>query len=86
MKIIKFGAVWCAACSLMDSVLEELQLRHPEVKIQKIDVDVSPDSAINYGVRGLPTIIVLDDAGKEFARLVGQKTVGQLEEAMKEVD
>jgi thioredoxin-like negative regulator of GroEL len=56
--------------------LEEANLSVP---IEVIDIDVQSDIAIEYGVRGVPTLVMLDE-NIEVKRLVGSKTVTELKE------
>jgi len=52
--------------------------------ISSIDIDDSPNLAADYKVRGVPTMILVDDNDKEVGRLVGVKTKAQIEEFINE--
>lgn len=60
--------------------LEAAELGLP---IEVIDIDVQSDLAIEYGIRGVPTLVLLDENIEE-KRMVGVKTVNQLQEWVKE--
>jgi thioredoxin-like negative regulator of GroEL len=48
--------------------------------IEVVDVDVHSDVAVEYGIRGVPTLILLDENNNISKRLVGNKTVSELKE------
>ena len=52
--------------------------------ISSIDIDDSPNLAADYKVRGVPTMILVDDNDKEVGRLVGVKTKAEIEEFINE--
>jgi len=56
--------------------LEQANLQIP---IEVIDIDVQSDVAVEYGIRGVPTLVMLDE-NIEVKRLVGSKTVTELKE------
>lgn len=76
MKILRFTASWCGPCKSLAKNLEEANLSVP---IEVIDVDVQSDIAVEYGIRGVPTLVMLDE-NIEVKRLVGSKTVTELKE------
>jgi thioredoxin-like negative regulator of GroEL len=45
-----------------------------------IDVDASPQTAAEYSVRNVPTVILIDGNGREKGRLVGVQSESQLRE------
>jgi thioredoxin 1 len=76
MKILRFTASWCGPCKSLAKNLEEANLSVP---IEVVDVDVQSDIAVEYGIRGVPTLVMLDE-NIEVKRLVGSKTVTELKE------
>jgi len=40
--------------------------------IEFVDVDIDPDTTAKYNIRGIPTLVLLDDDGKELGRKVGE--------------
>lgn len=71
MKIIDFWAEWCGPCKMMNPVLEDIKNEHPNVIIEKINVDENPDAAKQYNISSIPTFIVLDDNGNEVKKILG---------------
>ena len=76
MKILRFTASWCGPCKSLAMNLEQANLQMP---IEVIDIDVQSDGAVEYGIRGVPTLVMLDE-NIEVKRLVGSKTVTELKE------
>lgn len=76
MKILRFTASWCGPCKSLAMNLEEANLQIP---IEVVDIDIHSDVAVEYGVRGVPTLVMLDE-NIEVKRLVGSKTVKELKE------
>ena len=58
--LIDFWAAWCAPCRMIAPIVEELaQEYNDKVKIGKLDVDVNQQTAIKYGVRSIPTVLII---------------------------
>ena len=75
-KVIRFTASWCQPCKMLAKTLEDVQTNLP---IEVVDIDKDSDVAIEYGIRGVPTLVMLDE-NIEVKRLVGSKTVTELKE------
>ena len=64
-------APWCAPCRMIAPVVEELARELAgRVRVAKLDVDQNPATAARFGLRSIPTLLVLRD-GREVDRLVG---------------
>ncbi len=58
--LIDFWAAWCAPCRMIAPIVEELAEEYDgKVKIGKLDVDVNQQTAIKYGVRSIPTVLII---------------------------
>ena len=81
MRLLKFSAEWCQPCKMLAKTLEGIDVPYT---ISNIDIDDSPNLAADYKVRGVPTMVLVDDNDKEVGRLVGAKTKAQIEEFISE--
>jgi thioredoxin 1 len=69
--LVDFWAVWCQPCKMIAPVLDEMaEDLDGQLRVAKLDVDHNPDSAMQYGVMSIPTLILFKD-GKAVERLVG---------------
>ena len=75
-RIIRFTASWCGPCKSLAMNLETANLGLP---IEVVDIDTHSDVAQEYGIRSVPTLVMLDE-NTEVKRLIGSKTVNQLQE------
>jgi len=75
-RILRFTASWCGPCQGLALNLETASLNLP---IEVIDIDIHNDIAQEYGVRSVPTLVMLDE-NTEVKRLIGSRTVNQLQE------
>lgn len=68
--LLKFTASWCPPCKEMErsGLLESFVERHPEVKLQKVDVDAFPKKADTFAIRAVPTLVFLGRGGEELSR------------------
>ena len=69
-KILYFTAAWCAPCKALSPVMDSLQ---GQINFDKIDVDTNTDLSTQYGVRGVPSLVLVEN-GNEVGRLVGAQT------------
>ena len=60
--LIDFWAVWCGPCKMIAPIVEELATEYDgKAKIGKLDVDSNQQTSIKYGVRSIPTLLLLKD-------------------------
>ena len=67
-KLLYFSAEWCQPCKQLGPVMEKVSQQIP---MQKINVDNNPELQARYGVRNIPTVILIRDGGVELDRKVG---------------
>lgn len=80
--LVDFFATWCGPCTMMAPSIDELAQEYEgRVKIGKLDVDENPQSASQYGVQSIPTLIIFKN-GKEVDRMVGVKSKDVLAEKL----
>ena len=69
--LIDFWAVWCGPCKMIAPIVEELAVEYEgKAKIGKLDVDNNQESAIKYGVRSIPTVLIFK-GGKVVDTIIG---------------
>ena len=71
MKYLKFEASWCGACKMVQPQLNKVAAEG--IEVEKIDAEHSNEMVMEYNVRNLPTVLLVDDSGKEIWRTVGSK-------------
>lgn len=81
MKILKFAAEWCGPCKMLSATIEKYY--KGDVQIENIDIDESQEVAIRYNIRGVPTLVLLDDNGVELRRKSGMMMIDDLEKFIK---
>ena len=77
--LVDFWAEWCGPCKMIGPILEELSLEMDgKIKIVKVDVDCNSQTAMNYAIRSIPTLIIVKN-GSVQAQHVGAASKAQLE-------
>ena len=76
--LVDFWAEWCGPCRMVGPVVEEIASEKAgSLKVVKLNVDDSPDTARKYRVMSIPTIMVFA-GGDEKKRLVGARGKSQI--------
>ena len=78
-KVLKFQAKWCGPCQALKMAMAGEDVG---VEVEDVDIDSSPELAVKYRVRGVPTLIYLRD-DQEIGRKVGG---GSLQEVKTWID
>ena len=69
--LVDYWAEWCGPCRLIAPILDEIADEYDgKLTVAKLDTDKNQATAMRFGVRGIPTLIVFS-GGKETAREVG---------------
>ena len=83
--LIDFSAAWCGPCKQLAPVVEELAKEYDgRLKVAKVDVEESQQTAMKYGIMSVPTLLFLKD-GKIADQLVGNHPRHTLEERIAKV-
>lgn len=69
--IVDFTAVWCGPCKMLDPIVKQIadELKG-RVKVVKLDVDDNPSLTMQYGVMGVPTLMLFVN-GSPAQRVTG---------------
>ena len=72
----------CIPCKRMSPVLAELEKEDPGVKLVKLNINFGAETAAEYEVTSVPTLVFFRD-GKEVRRVTGAVKKAQIEEILK---
>lgn len=76
--LVDFTAPWCSPCKMVDPIIKQLAGEwEGKVKVVKCDADQNPDVVVNYGVLGLPTVLLFK-SGAVVERVSGYQPKDKL--------
>jgi len=76
--LVDFWAEWCGPCRMIAPILDRIAPKYEDkLKVAKVNVDENPETPKQYGVRGIPTLLIFKD-GNIVATQVGAMTETQL--------
>lgn len=75
MKLLKFFATWCAPCKGLSMTMNGMELPVP---VEEIDIDQNMDMARKYNVRGVPTLVLVDENGGVIRQQAGNLSKEQI--------
>ena len=76
-QLLYFTATWCGPCKKFRPLMENLST---QINVQFVDIDSNPTMARKYGVRNIPTTILVKD-GIEVERFTGARLPQQILES-----
>ena len=68
--LVDFYADWCGPCKMLSPIVDEVANENDDIKVVKVNVDESQNTAIKYQVMSIPTLVVIKN-GNEVNRSVG---------------
>ena len=82
MKLLKFYAEWCGPCKGLTMIINGAKDKI-DIPIESYDIDNEMFMAQEYKIRGVPTIVLVDDKNQEIKRHIGLLTEEKLLEFLK---
>ena len=80
VSFVDFWAPWCGPCRMLAPIIDELANDYEgKANICKVNTDEAQDLAVKYGVRSIPTMIVMKD-GDVIETMVGVQSKGAISE------
>lgn len=74
VTVVDFWAEWCGPCRMISPIIEELSSDYKDkALIGKVNVDDNPEISMKYGIRSIPTILILKN-GEVIDKQVGVTT------------
>ena len=84
MKLIKFSALWCPSCLIMNGrvnkIVDEYNLEYVEY-----DYDIDDAKVEEYKVGDILPVIIIENNGKEVIRIIGEKSEKELKRLLEGV-
>ncbi len=82
--LVDFWAEWCGPCRMIGPIVEELADAYAgRLKVAKVNVDHNRETAARYGVRGIPTLLLIKDGQVQATQVgaVGRNQIAQMIES-----
>ncbi len=81
--LIDFWATWCGPCRMIAPIVEDLATEYEgKVKVMKLDVDNNQRTAMTFGIRSIPTVVIVKN-GEEVDRILGAVPKQQIVDRLK---
>ena len=73
-QLFYFSAAWCQPCQTLGPIMDQVS---SQVSVQKINVDYEADVITKFGVKNIPTVILVEN-GQEVRRFTGVKSYNDI--------
>ena len=84
MKLIKFSALWCPSCLIMNTRVNKI-VNEYKLEYIEYDYDVDTNKVEEYKVGDILPVIILENNNKEVARIIGEKSEKELKKIVEGV-
>lgn len=82
--VVDFWAPWCGPCRMVSPIIEELAAEyHGKVTVGKLNVDENQQTAGEYGIMSIPTVMIFK-AGKPVNSMIGAQSKDSYKRAIEE--
>ncbi len=80
--LVDFWAPWCGPCRMVAPVVEELADEYAgKVEFAKLNTDDNPETAVKYGIRSIPTLLVFK-GGEPVSQIIGFRPKNDLKQRL----
>ena len=83
--LVDFWAEWCGPCRMLAPVIERIAIANDgKLVVGKMNVDENPETPQQYGIQGIPTLLLFKD-GDLAGQLVGYQSQENIQKAVDEI-
>ena len=83
--LVDFWAEWCGPCKMITPIIEEISSDYAgKIKVGKVNVDFNNQVAMQYGIRGIPALLIFKD-GAVANQIVGAVPKNDITQILDEV-
>ncbi len=85
MKIVRISALWCSGCLVMKKIWKDIEKKYNDIEYIDYDYDYDYEEIEKYNIGKIVPVNIFFKDGKEITRLIGEKSISEVEEVIKEV-